>query len=56
MATRLKTWSRFFVDRRAVTAIEYSMIAAILAAALIIVISNVGHGETGSYNTISSEL
>jgi Flp pilus assembly pilin Flp len=44
------------MDRRAVTVVEYSMIAAILAAALIVVVSNIGHQQTGTYNTISGEL
>jgi Flp pilus assembly pilin Flp len=44
------------VDRRAVTAIEYSLIAAIMAIALVSVVSTLGQKETGAYNTISSEL
>ena len=43
---------KFFGDERAATAIEYGLIAAFLAVALIVAISNVG----GQVSTVMSEV
>jgi len=49
-------WARFSEDRRAVTAIEYALIAALIAVAIISAVTKVGVRASTVFNTISSEL
>ncbi|HEY1856528.1 Flp family type IVb pilin [Acidocella sp.] len=46
----------FNVDRRAVTAIEYALIAALIAVVIIGAVTLVGKGLQNTFNTVSSEL
>ena len=52
----MKTIRRFVTDRRAVTAVEYSLIAALIAVVIIAAISSLGHGIANTFNHVSSEL
>jgi pilus assembly protein Flp/PilA len=44
------------VDRRAVTAIEYALIAALIAVVIIGAVTSVGGGLKNTFNTVSNEL
>jgi pilus assembly protein Flp/PilA len=52
----MKTIRRFFADRRAVTAIEYSLIAALIAVVIVAAATNLGHQLSNTFNHVSSEL
>jgi pilus assembly protein Flp/PilA len=43
-------------DRRGVTAIEYGLIAALIAAAIILALTAVGNNLTTLFNTIAGSL
>lgn len=43
-------------DRRAVTAIEYALIAALIAVVIISALTSLGHGITSTFSKISNEL
>jgi len=43
-------------DRRAVTAIEYALIAALIAVVIIGGVSTIGKNASNTFNTISTEL
>jgi pilus assembly protein Flp/PilA len=47
---------RLIVDDRGVTAIEYTLIAALIAMALVILISQIGDFVSTPFNTIASKL
>ncbi len=51
-----KLVSRFIKDESGATAIEYALIAAGIAIAIISAVNGVGSKLTGSFNTISSSL
>lgn len=44
------------VDKRAVTAIEYALIAALIAVVIIGAVSTLGKNVSNTFNTVSSEL
>ncbi len=44
------------LDRRAVTAIEYALIAALIAVVIIAAVTDLGKNVSKTFNTISSEL
>ncbi len=48
--------NQFNVDKRAVTAIEYALIAALIAVAIIGAVTTLGKNVTNTFNTVSSEL
>ena len=43
-------------DTAAVTAIEYALIAALIAVAIIGAVTSMGHNISGTFNKIASEL
>jgi pilus assembly protein Flp/PilA len=43
-------------DKRAVTAIEYALIAALIAVAIIGAVISLGYNASSTFNTVSSEL
>jgi pilus assembly protein Flp/PilA len=43
-------------DKRAVTAIEYGLIAALVAVVIITAVSTLGKNLTSTFNTVASEL
>jgi pilus assembly protein Flp/PilA len=53
-ATNISTLFR--VDRQAVTAIEYSLIASLIAVAIIAVISLVGGGISSTMTTVANAI
>jgi pilus assembly protein Flp/PilA len=44
------------VDKRAVTAIEYALIAALIAVVIIGAVSTLGKNISSTFNSVSSEL
>ncbi len=57
----LPVWARYanvplLGDRRAVTAIEYAIIAGVIAAAVVGAVSKIGPELTPTFNAVSSEL
>jgi pilus assembly protein Flp/PilA len=47
---------RFGADTRAVTAIEYALIAALIAVVIIGAVTSLGTGISNTFNTVASEL
>ena len=46
----------FNLDRRAVKAIEYGLIAALIAVVIIVAVSTLGTNLTKTFNAVSTEL
>jgi pilus assembly protein Flp/PilA len=49
-------FARFLAARRAVTAIEYALIAALIAVVIIGAVSLVGNNISSEFNTVASDL
>jgi len=43
-------------DKRAVTAIEYALIAALIAVVIIAAVTSLGSGISNTFNKVASEL
>ena len=43
-------------DKRAVTAIEYALIAALIAVVIIAAVTSLGKGVSNTFNSVASEL
>ena len=43
-------------DNRAVTAIEYALIAALIAVVIIAAVTGLGKGVSNTFNSVASEL
>jgi pilus assembly protein Flp/PilA len=56
MIEYLKTWLELKTDRRAVTALEYGVIAGVMAVVLVTAFTTLGNKLTGVFNTIGNEL
>jgi pilus assembly protein Flp/PilA len=52
----IATYLRLKLDRRAVTAIEYALIAALIAVVIIGAVTRIGTNVSKTFNSISSEL
>jgi pilus assembly protein Flp/PilA len=52
----LSTVRHLNADRRAVTAIEYALIAALIAVVIIGAVTTLGSSVSSTFNTVSSEL
>ena len=44
------------VDKRAVTAIEYALIAALIAVVIITAVTSIGTGAKNTFNAVAGEL
>jgi pilus assembly protein Flp/PilA len=44
------------IDKRAVTAIEYALIAALIAVVIIAAVSTLGRGVSNTFTTVAGEL
>ena len=49
-------FSRFVADESGVTAIEYGLIAALIAVVIITAVSTVGTKLSGTFNSVASSL
>lgn len=47
---------KFFMDESGVTAIEYGLIAALIAVAIIAAVELVGTGVSNTFNTVAAKL
>ena len=52
----VKLWLELKVDRRAVTALEYGLIAALIAVVIIGGLTTLGTKLSTTFNTISAQL
>ncbi len=51
-----KTWLQLKTDRRAVTALEYGLIAALIAVVIIGAVTTVGKNLTATFTTIAGKI
>jgi pilus assembly protein Flp/PilA len=51
-----ETLTKLHADSRAVTALEYAMIASLIAVAAVTIITNVGTALSGVFASVSSAL
>lgn len=56
MTEYLKTWLELKLDRRAVTALEYGVIAGVLAVVVVTAFTTLGNGLNNAFNTASAQL
>ena len=56
MINYVKSWLELKVDRRAVTALEYGLIAALIAVAIAATVTTVGTRLNNAFTTISNKL
>lgn len=52
----MKTIRNLFADKKGATAIEYGLIAALIAVAAITAMSSLGTNLSSTFNTVSSKL
>lgn len=52
----MNNFSRFFFNDEGVTAIEYAMIAVLIAAAIVVAVETVGTNTSALFDTIASAL
>lgn len=52
----MKTFARFMKDESGATAIEYGLIAALIAVAAIVAMGAVGNGLVNTFESVSGEL
>ncbi len=56
MFAYLMTWLSLSTDRRAVTAIEYGLIASLIAVVIITAVTLVGTNLTATFNNVANAL
>ena len=56
MLEYLTAWIQVTTDCRAVTALEYGLIAALIAGVIVTVVATLGTTLAGSFNTLSTAL
>jgi pilus assembly protein Flp/PilA len=56
MIEYVKTWLELKTDKRAVTALEYGMIAALIAAVIVGTVATLGQSINAALLTISGKL
>ena len=56
MIASLKIWLALSTDRRAVTAMEYGLITALIAAVIVAAVSSLGNGISGTFLYIAGSL
>ncbi len=56
MIDKLKAWKKLNIDRRAVTAMEYGLIAALIAVVIIGAVTTVGKNLSTVFTTIGNSL
>jgi pilus assembly protein Flp/PilA len=56
MIEYLKTWLTLKTDRRAVTALEYGVIAGVLAVVVVTAFTTLGGGLNTAFTNISTQL
>jgi pilus assembly protein Flp/PilA len=56
LVTYIRSALALKMDKRAVTAIEYALIAALIAVVIIAAVTALGSGVSKTFNTVASEL
>jgi pilus assembly protein Flp/PilA len=56
MIEYLKTWLELKTDRRAVTMLEYGLIAALIAAVCVTAVSSLGTHISSTFNTVAGSI
>ena len=56
MIEYLKTWLELKTDRRAVTALEYGVIAGVLAVVVVTAFTTLGTGLNTAFTNVSNQL
>jgi pilus assembly protein Flp/PilA len=56
MTEYLKTWLELKTDRRAVTALEYGVIAGVLAVVVVTAFTTLGGGLNTAFTNIATQL
>ncbi|MCA7120449.1 MAG: Flp family type IVb pilin [Acidibrevibacterium sp.] len=56
MISYLKTWLALKTDRRAVTALEYGLIAALIALGIVTAVKNLAGGLSGTFAAVTALL
>ncbi len=56
MLSYLKTWLALKTDRRAVTALEYGLIAALIASVIVTAVTGLGTKLATTFTTITGSL
>jgi pilus assembly protein Flp/PilA len=56
MFAYLMTWMQLKTDRRAVTALEYGLIASLIAVAIVTAVTLAGTNLTATFNTLASHV
>ena len=56
MISYLKTWLDLKTDRRAVTALEYGLIAALIALGIVTAVKNLAGGLSGTFAAVTALL
>ena len=56
MISYVKTWLALKTDRRAVTALEYGLIAALIALGIVTAVKNLAGGLSGTFAAVTALL
>jgi pilus assembly protein Flp/PilA len=56
MFAYLMTWLQLRTDRRAVTALEYGLIAALIAGVIVVAVTSVGTSVNATFSTIATKI
>ena len=56
MLAYLIIWTQLKTDRRAVTALEYGLIAALIAGVIVTAVALVGTNLTGTFNALAPKV
>ena len=56
MFAYLMTWLQLGTDRRAVTALEYGLIAALIAGVIVVAVTSVGTHVTTTFSTLATKV
>ncbi len=56
MFAYLMTWMQLKTDRRAVTALEYGLIASVIGVAIVVAASTLGTDLSGTFGKVSAKL
>ena len=52
----LMTWTQLHTDRRGVTALEYGLIAALIAGGIVTAVALVGTNLTGTFTSLAGKV
>ena len=52
----LKLWVGLKTDKRAVTALEYALIAALIASVMVVSVTSVGTNLSGKFTAIAAQI